>query len=444
MVAFKILGLLLAIGFGGVFGSRDDILKDGYFGKGAKKPDDESIKPFTIAVPDSELAKLKGLLQNARITHTQLEDIKSYEYGFTMKSLLEMKDYWQNTYDWRKAEKEFMTFPNFKTQIEGLNIHFIHARPPAGKYKTVKPLLASHGWPGSVHEFTKAFPIFTDPKANGINSDYAFEVIAPSIPGYGWSDAAQRSGLHQAAVARLYMKLMKRLGFNKFFVQGGDWGSTIVGNMARLYPDKIEGCHLNMLASGNKAVLAKSALASAWPRLLKDPDFKNFSLKTLVSFVVNDAGYLHLFGTQPDTVGIALNDSPIGLMAWILEKFALGTNLKNKQFEDGRLTEKFSKDDLITSVMVYWVNGNMLQSARFYKELFRSKDAQELQNEYIKVPTGYLATMNDAIPAQPEAIAKAAVNLKHYGKVNAGHFAAMEQPKALVQDFFAFTKQLIK
>ncbi|CAD5214213.1 unnamed protein product [Bursaphelenchus okinawaensis] len=436
--------LVVVVAFECVRASRDDILKDGYFGPGSQKPDNEAIESFHINTPDSVLDDLKYRLEHARITHTQLEDQKNYNYGFSLKSLNEMKDYWLNDYDFRKVEKELEQFPHFKTEIEGLKIHFIHAKPDSNKYKTVKPLLASHGWPGSVHEFTKALPIFTDPKAHGIDVDYAFEVICPSIPGYGWSDAPQRSGLHQGAVARIYNKLMKRLGFNKYFVQGGDWGSTIVGNIARLYPDNVEAVHLNMLVSGDKMTLLKSAIGSAAPKLFfKHPAFKDFTVKKFLNFFLIDGGYFHLFATLPDTVGIALNDSPIGMMAWILEKFSLGTNSKNKQFEDGKLTERFTKEDLITAVMIYWVNGNMLQSARFYKELLTSKDAQNLQNEKIKVPTAYLACVNDAVPALPQEIAKVAVNLQQYNTIDAGHFAAMEKPDDLVKDFFNFTKKYV-
>ncbi|CAD5232781.1 unnamed protein product [Bursaphelenchus xylophilus] len=444
MKMFKTVFVVLAVFVGDVFCSRADLLKDNYYGPGPKKADDVTIKPLNITVPYSVLEDLKNRLKNARITHTQLEDQKNFHFGFSLKALNEFKDYWLNEYDWRKVEEELTRFPSFKTEIEGVGIHFIHAKPPAGKYKTVKPLLASHGWPGSIHEFTKALPIFTDPQANGINVSYAFEVITPSIPGYGWSDAAQKSGLNQASAARIYNKLMTRLNFTKYFVQGGDWGSTIVGNMARLYPQNVQGAHLNMLVSLNPAVLAKTTLYSARPVLLKEAGFKGYSVARYINFAITQAGYFHQQMTQPDTVGIALNDSPIGVMAWILEKFSGGTNPAYEDFEDGHLTKRFTKEDLITAVMIYWVNGNMLQSARFYKELFISKDAQNLMSEFITVPTGYAACLNDAVPAQPKDVASAAVNLQHYSTIDAGHFAAMEKPLELVKDVFEFTKPLVK
>ncbi|KAH7723774.1 Protein W01A11.1 [Aphelenchoides avenae] len=214
---------------------------NGYYGPGSPKPDDVSIKPFKIHVPDETLQDLKLRLKHARIGHQPLDDVDDFEYGFNLKTLQKFRDYWSSKYDWRKWEKVLNKHPQFTTEIAGLKIHFIHAKPPAGKYKTVVPLLIVHGWPGNVFEFYKAIPMLTDPAAyiKNAGNELAFEVVAPSIPGFGWSDQPAKKGCDQVATAHIFNKLMtKRLGFRKYVAQGGDWGSIITADVARLYPEK--------------------------------------------------------------------------------------------------------------------------------------------------------------------------------------------------------------
>lgn len=179
--------------------------------------------------------------------------------------------------------------------------------------------------------------------------------------------------------ARMYNKLMLRLGYERYFVQGGDWGATIVGNISRLYPDRVIGCHVNMLFSSRGPFLFKAILGSISPRLnFSDSTFHNYSIKNLLGFFLKKGGYFIVQGNTPDTIGVGLNDSPLALMAWQLEKFVGGTNQKWLDSEDGNLEIKYSMHDVITCLMIYWVNGNALQAARFYKELMSSKDAQTL------------------------------------------------------------------
>uniref|UniRef100_A0A1I7XI48 Microsomal epoxide hydrolase n=1 Tax=Heterorhabditis bacteriophora TaxID=37862 RepID=A0A1I7XI48_HETBA len=355
--------------------------ENGWFGAGVPRNDNPSIIPFKVEVPETILMDLKNRLSNSRITHTFLEDSNDFWYGFNSKTLAEFKDYWLHEYNWRKQEAIINEFKHFKTEIEGLKVHFIRTIPDA-KYEKSLPLLIVHGWPGNVFEFYKLIPILTDPIAFGFKSNIAFEVIAPSIPGYGWSEQPKKTGFSQVACARIFRKLMDRLGYEKFYLQGGDWGSLVSTNIARLFPDRVLGIHLNMISVMLGDTIKSSVLqvlGSVFPKLLfSSKAHENFSVMDKALILIKEGGYLHLQATKPDTVGTALNDSPLGLAAYILEKFSTWTNLNNRDLPDGGLTRKFTKEELLTIVMIYWINGNIVASQRFYKEAFLDNKNKEL------------------------------------------------------------------
>ncbi|KAF1585338.1 UNVERIFIED_CONTAM: Epoxide hydrolase 1, partial [Eudyptes robustus] len=413
---------------------------NGYYGTGNPKQDDTSIKPFKIQVADKEIQDLKERLKNARIGHEQLEDVPNFEYGFPLTTLKQWREYWLNKYDWRKHEAQLNAFPQFITQIEGLKIHFIHAKPPAG-YKTVVPLLLAHGWPGNVYEFYKIIPMLTDPKKHGLGDQVAFEVVAPSMPGYGWSEASHKKGLSVFVVSRIFKKLMTdRLKFPKFLVQGGDWGSAVASTLGKLYPESLIGVHINMVMSNNKPVnLLKQILGSYYPSLFfEDPHFSDFSFKNQFFFIVKESGYMHIQATKPDTVGVSLNDSPLGLLAYIGEKFSTWTNAKFVQEKDGGLEKYFTKDEVLTIISIYWFNQNILASQRLYKESFASQDYLDLQSAYCSAPTGVAHFPHDLVRA-PKELLYSSYNLTHYTYLeDGGHFAAFQLPKVLAADVFKF------
>ncbi|KAI6185703.1 Epoxide hydrolase [Aphelenchoides besseyi] len=417
----------------------------GYYGQGAEKPDDPAIKPFKINVPEETLKDLKNRLRNSRIGHEQLEDVRDFSYGFNLKTLLEFKDHWLNKYDWRKYEAILNGFPQFKTQIEGLQIHFLHVKPDTKRYKKTVPLLLVHGWPGNVFEFYKIIPMLVDPQNNGLNSDLAFEVIAPSIPGYGWSEAAHKRGLSTVSTAQIFNKLMTdRLKFKRYFAQGGDWGSAITSNIARFYPENLYGLHLNMIAGNlnSPTKLFKMIFGSYFPSLFwSQPEYAQYNLSAILIQAIKESGYMHIQATKPDTVGVSLNDSPIGLLAYIGEKFSGWTNELFVSMENGGL-EKFTKDEILTIITIYWVNQNILPSQRFYREFFADPEIRDLSDQYISVPTGYAAFSHDLIPPPPVELVRLSVNLTHYKyERDGGHFAAFEVPKALAREIFAFAKK---
>ncbi|KAI1696849.1 alpha/beta hydrolase fold domain-containing protein [Ditylenchus destructor] len=434
-------------------GSHEKVIfpEDGYFGTDDKKPDNPAIAPFKINVLNSSLQELKSRLKNARIGHSQLEDVDNFEYGFSLSTLRKFQDYWINHYDWRKYEEKLNSFPQFTTQIEGLKIHFIHAKPPSkAGYKRVIPLLIVHGWPGNVFEFYKIIPMLTDPRTHlqskELPDDLAFEVIAPSIPGYGWSEQPRKSGFSQIATARIFNKLMvERLKFSKYVAQGGDWGSAVVSSVGRMYPERVFGVHLNMaFLMPNKVIpFLHSVVGSIVPQLVfSAPEFADYSMKKDFMLLLKESGYFHIQASKPDTVGVALNDSPIGLMAYVLEKFSTWTNPSFVSLSDGGLERKFTKDELLTVIMIYWLNGNILSSQRYYKEFIRDPLNTELANQYMSVPCAYAGFKHDI--RQPVELLRHSMNVTHYTLFNdGGHFAALEAPRQLATDVFQFVQKVV-
>ncbi|KAK0427154.1 hypothetical protein QR680_010090 [Steinernema hermaphroditum] len=390
-----------------------EVPEEGYFGAGCKHDDDTSLRPFEIEVSEDVLDDVKHRLKNSRVGHEVLEDADSFQYGFNANCLREIKEYWLTTYDWRTYERILNSFPQYKTEIEGLNIHFLRVKPPTS-YKTVLPLLIVHGWPGNVFEFYKIIPMLTDPRKHfsGASHDFAFEVIAPSIPGYGWSDQPKKSGMNQIATARIFRKLMERLGYTKFFVQGGDWGAVVVSFLAKLYPESVHGVHVNMFPATPQNSL------KSWLLHYIGHYFPCWTFNSSMHYAFNsqrfapaEAGYFNIQATKPDTVGTALNDSPIGLAAYILEKYSSWTNMRYRDLPDGGLTKKFTLGELLTMVMIYWTNNNIVSSQRFYKERQLDKNYMALLCKYMEVPTGYSAFVHDFPQVVPREIAETACNL---------------------------------
>ncbi|GMT09297.1 hypothetical protein PFISCL1PPCAC_594 [Pristionchus fissidentatus] len=426
-----------------------DFPRDGWFGTGAKRPDDTKITPFKVAVPDAVLEDLKKRLASSRISHEVLEDANSFEYGFNVNYLKQVIDHWQNKFDWRKQEAILNTWPQFTTEIEGVKVHYYHAKPDAKKYKKVVPLLLVHGWPGNVFEFYKFLPMLLDPVAHKVasNADIAFEVIAPSIPGYGFSEAPKKTGFSQLAAARVFKKLMERVGHKKYYLQGGDWGSIITSQLARMYPESVYGLHLNMASATPNTLkgLFYTVVGSIIPHhLFKHKHHHSYStLKLFTEVLLPESGYMHIQATKPDTVGTGLNDSPLGLAAYILEKFSTWTNGEYRKLPDGGLTKKFTLDELLTVVTIYWTQGNIVSSQRFYKECFADPHNFPMTNQYITVPTAHAQFPHELFDTQPAEMLATGCNLTSQVVMpDGGHFAAFEQPTHLAKHVFSFVAGL--
>lgn len=289
-----------------------------WFGSGSRVTENVGIKEFKWSIPDQEIENLKKRLEEDIPLLTRSIEGVGFDYGLNLDYLRQLMTYWKDEYDWRKAEKQLLELPQFVTEIDGMRIHFIHSKPEPKEGQVVLPLLIVHGWPGSVVEFSKIIPIL-----NKGNDKFAFEVIAPSIPGYGFSSAPQKTGFSADQAARIFAELMIRVGHEEFYVQGGDWGSVITTSLATFYPDNVLGLHTNFPGVLSFGAAVKKALARSFPNYFLEEDEK-FMLELFegeMKWMLIETGYLHIQATKPDTLGASLTTSPIGLAAWIMEKF---------------------------------------------------------------------------------------------------------------------------
>ncbi|XP_042906018.1 epoxide hydrolase 1 [Parasteatoda tepidariorum] len=413
----------------------------GWFGE-EEKGGNEECEPFTVRVPEEVLTDLRHRLEIARIPQSLVDT--NFEYGFHSDYLREVVNYWKTEYDWRRQEEQLINrYPQFKTKIEGLRVHFIHVKPiQAGERKPrVFPLLVLHGWPGSFVEFYKLIPLLTTERDD---QDFVFEVICPSIPGYGFSESPHQKGFGTRAAGRVFKTLMERLGHSKFYVQGGDWGAIIAMNMSKVYPDKILGVHVNYFTFNafSFSLAAKYILASVCPSFVSPQQYKCiYPFREMIRNMIEATGYFHIQSTRPDTLAYALNDSPVGLAAYILEKFALWTDSTHKYLPDGGLTKKFTLDELLTNVMIYWVNANISSTHRFYKETFNDDHRSDYEKMPIEVPCGITNCVND-LPAPKFFISRNLVKnlVVHSSHDKGGHFLALEEPQLLADDIWKFVR----
>jgi epoxide hydrolase len=371
----------------------------------------DTIERFEIRVDDAVLDDLRDRLARTRIPD-QIRGTR-WEYGFPLDYLRELVDYWRDDYNWRAHEARLNAFRNFRTTIDGQSIHFIHARSP---HPDALPLLLTHGWPGSIVEFLDVIPRLTDPEAHGGSADDAFHVVAPSLPGYGFSEPTRTTGWDVARVTRAFVELMARLGYGRYGAQGGDWGAQVTTRVGAYDPEHCVAIHVNMpITEPPKEQVP-----------LSDDD--QAALVDFQQFRQEETGYSVEQSTKPQTVGVALNDSPAGLLAWIVEKFRTWSDC------NGEPENAFTRDDLLTNVMIYWVTQTITSSARLYWERQHSAD----RPEYVAVPTGVARFPKEPLHF-PRPWVERSYNVTHWTEMpRGGHFAAMEQPELFVADVRAF------
>ncbi|XP_056150438.1 epoxide hydrolase 1 [Lampris incognitus] len=446
--------VLVAVVIGGLIyflvqKSRVQVLetKDGWWRAGAPLEDGEdlTIRPYKVTTSDEELEDLYRRLDQTRPVPS-LED-SQFNYGFNSNYLQKVVSYWRHDFDWRRQVDKLNWYPHFKTNIEGIDVHYVHVKPktlPEGT--SAIPLIMVHGWPGSFYEFYKMIPLLTKPSKP---DDLVFEVVCPSIPGYGFSEAPHKKGFDSVCAARIFHKLMKRLGFQQFCAHGGDWGWLITTNMAQLEPKTVKGLHLNFAPPSKPglSMMLSLILGRHFPKLfgLTNMDIQRLypRMEKLVVESIKESGYMHIQATKPDTVGRGLNDSPVGLAAYILEKFSTWTDNNSRNLDDGGLTRKFTLDDLLTNVMIYWTSGCIISSMRFYKENFSKGLNQPHSKMPVYVPTGFACFPNELVHSPKMWVKQKYYKLETFTPMaRGGHFAAMEEPWLMAEDIQKFAKTL--
>ncbi|MBM3672398.1 MAG: epoxide hydrolase [Actinobacteria bacterium] len=374
------------------------------------------VVPFRIEVRDAILNDLHERLDRTRFPN-QIEGIE-WGQGAELQFLSELVGYWRAKYDWRATEARLNAFDQVLTEIDGQRIHAIHARSPE---PDALPLLLVHGWPGSVMEFLDVIGPLTDPVVHGGEARDAFHVIAPSLPGFAWSGPTHELGWHPRRIAGAFHQLMGALGYERYGAQGGDWGSVITSNVADLHADAVVGLHLNF-------VVVSRPKGDDVPPLTAEEEA---GLAALSEWRASGAGYQEIQGTKPQTLGYALEDSPVGLCAWIVEKF--------DAWGDGSLAinKTFTFDRLLDNITTYWVTGTATSSARIYWEM-RQARRDAIPQARVEVPTG-VANYPAEVTKMPRAWVEHRYNVTHWvDQARGGHFAAMEVPDLFVPDVRTF------
>ncbi len=369
------------------------------------------IRPFTIDVPDDALADLRRRITDTR--WPEAETVDDWSQGVPLAYTRELADYWAGQYDWRACEARLNGFDHHLTEIDGLDIHFVHQCSP---HDDAFPLLITHGWPGSIVEFVKIIGPLTDPTAHGGDAADAFHVVCPSLPGYGFSGKPTEPGWGVERIAEAWEQLMVRLGYERYGAQGGDWGSVVTTHIGRKRGHCV-AIHLNM------------PIGRPPPGALEAPDDDDrTALDRLAYYQQQDSGYSKQQRTRPQTLGYGLVDSPVGQLAWIVEKYWSWTDC------NGHPENALTRDEMLDNVMLYWLTGSAASSARLYWESF----GRAAEGDPVELPTGVAAFPGEVIPS-PRKWCEDRFNLTHWAKMpRGGHFAAWEQPALFVEDVRAF------
>ncbi|HLY83401.1 MAG TPA: epoxide hydrolase [Acidimicrobiales bacterium] len=369
------------------------------------------ITPFRIQVNEADLDDLRERLRRTR--WPEPETVDDWSQGVPLVFLRRLCDHWVDGYNWRAAQARLNTFPQYRTEIDGLGIHFVHARSP---HHDALPLVITHGWPGSVVEFQKVIGPLTDPTAHGGERADAFHVVCPSLPGYGWSDKPSHAGWGVDRIARAWAELMSRLGYDRYGAQGGDWGSTITTRMAEHDVGHLAGIHLNRVAVTMDATLTDLT------------DGERAALAGMAEFQRWGTGYSKQQSTRPQTLGYGLVDSPAGQAAWIVEKFWAWTDC------DGNPENVLTLDEMLDNVMLYWLPGTGASSARLYWESFGDQT-----DDPVVVPTGCSIFPKEMRRPSRRWAERKYVDIRYWNELSkGGHFAAYEQPATFVDELRAF------
>ena len=373
------------------------------------------IKPFSVNVPQQVLDDLKLRLGLTRWPDHIKDD--GWKNGADYAYMKELTTYWKDTFDWRKVEAEINAYPNFMADINGHQIHFMHIK---GKGKRTVPLIITHGWPGSFLEMMKLIPLLTE------NTEFSFDLVIPSVPGFGFSDKITDPGCNSEFVADIWHQLMTTLGYTRYGAQGGDIGSGISTWLSLKYPSSSIGLHLNYISGSYKPYLADGEQLS---------DEVLAFQKAGAEWSAREGAYAYMHATKPLTAAYGLNDSPAGLCAWIVEKFNGWSD------NNGNIEHSFTKDELLANVTLYWVTQTIHSSMRIYNENSK-KPLVFTKNQYVTVPVAF-AKFPKELPTPPRSYIEKGFNIRQWTEMPAGgHFAAVEEPELLSKDMIKFFSAL--
>ena len=387
---------------------------------------DKMIRPFQIRIPQSDLDELRRRLLATR--WPDKETVSDQSQGVRMEKLKELVDYWASSYDWRSTEAKLNALPQFVTTIDGLDIHFIHIQ---SKESNALPIIITHGWPGSIIEQLKIIEPLTNPTAHGGKAEDAFNVVIPSIPGYGFSEKPKSPGWGPDRIAQAWAELMNRLGYTRYVAHGGDWGSPISSAMARQGEAELQGLHINLPATvpGDIAKL----LAAGDPAPAELSEKERVAFNSLETFYKKYRAYAAVMGTRPQTIGYTLSDSPVGLAAWMFD------------YNNGEPQRLIAKDDMLANITLHWLTNSGSSSGRLYWETMGQSVlfAESQKTANISLPVAITVFPGEVYRA-PETWAKRAYkNLIYFHEAErGGHFAAWEQPQLLAVELRAAFRSL--
>jgi pimeloyl-ACP methyl ester carboxylesterase len=397
----------------------------------AEEGDRTAIRPFQVNVPEAELTELRRRIA-ARRWPTQ-ELVKDRSQGVQLATMRELARYWTEEYDWRKCEARLNALPQFKTEIDGVDIHFIHVK---SRHENALPLIMTHGWPGSVIELLETVGFLTDPTSHGGTPGDAFHLVLPSLPGYGFSAEPTELGWDASRTGRAWAELMRRLGYTRYVAQGGDVGALVTDLMGRQGVQGLVGYHLNLL----------TAVLAIGDQLPKESEQERAAAKALATFRQDGFGYFLEMATRPQTISYALLDSPVALAAWLLDHDTDSYYKISRAFVDGKPVGNLTRANIVDNITLYWLTGTAASAARSYWEDARALAAALASGQApppVSVPVGF-TTFPGEIWAAPRSWVEAVYpGLAYFNEVDkGGHFAAWEEPALFSKEVRAAFKSL--
>ena len=387
------------------------------------------IRPFQVEIPEEELAELRRRIKATRWPSKEL--VADRSQGVQLATLQALARYWTTDYDWRKAEARLNALPQFTTNIDGVDIHFIHVK---SRHENALPLIMTHGWPGSVIELLETVGPLTDPTAHGADAQEAFHLVLPSLPGYGFSGEPTEVGWDPGRTAQAWAELMGRLGYGRYVAQGGDLGAIVTDVMGRQAPQGLVGIHMNLLVT---------TLGASTPPP-GDTEEERAALEAINTFTTSGFGYFLEQSTRPQTIGYALLDSPVALAAWLLDHDTDSYQKISRAFLDGQPSGNLTRDTILDNITLYWLTGTGASAARWYWELGRAQALAAGQAPPdVSLPVGFTAFPGEIFRAPRSWVETSYPNLIHFNEADkGGHFAAWEEPEPFATELRAAFRSL--